>query len=137
MISTKGRYALRMLIDMAEHQSETYVTLREVASRQDISEKYLESITKRLVKGGILSAQRGKGGGYRLRLSPENVTVGQVLRLTEGPLLDPESTACPREAECRTLPLWKGMYELLNGYVDGITLASLMGGGEPGNSYVI
>ena len=142
LISTKGRYALRMLIDMAEHQSDSFVTLREVAERQDISEKYLESIAKRLVKGGILSAQRGKGGGYRLKQSPELFTVGRILRLTEGPLapvacLEPDSAPCPRAADCRTLSMWEGMFRMINEYVDSVTLASLMENGNSGDNYVI
>ena len=84
MISTKGRYALRVLIDMAEHQTDGYIPLKEIAKRQDISEKYLESIVKSLVKGGVVEGMRGKGGGYRLCKSPDQFTTGQILRLMEG-----------------------------------------------------
>ena len=142
MISTKGRYALRVLIDMAEHQSAGYVPLKEIAARQEISEKYLESIVKTLVQEGILTGLRGKGGGYRLSVSPEQCTVGHILRLTEGSLapvacLDAKSPACSRMAGCRTLPMWQGLSEVINGYLDKYTIADLMRRDEPGNDYVI
>ena len=86
LISTKGRYALRILIDMAEHQSDSYIPLKDVAARQEISEKYLETIVKLLVKDGILVGLRGKGGGYRLKKAPGQITVGHILRLTEDSL---------------------------------------------------
>ena len=113
MISTKGRYALRVLIDMAEHQAGGYVPLKEIAERQEISEKYLESIVKTLVKEQILEGLRGKGGGYRLRKEPDQYTVGQILRVMEGSLapvacLEEGSAPCARVASCRTLPLWSG-----------------------------
>ena len=142
MISTKGRYALRVMIDMAEHQGADYVPLKEIAARQEISEKYLESIVKTLVQAGILTGLRGKGGGYRMRVSPEQCTVGQILRLMEGTLapvacLDAKSPTCARMADCRTLPMWKGLYEVINEYVDRFTIADLMQLDEPGNNYVI
>ena len=142
MISTKGRYALRLLIDMAERQSAGYIPLKEIAARQDISEKYLESIVKTLVQEGILTGLRGKGGGYRLNVSPEQCTVGRILRLTEGSLapvscLDPKSPPCARVVGCRTLPMWQGLNELINDYLDKYTLADLMRPDEPGNDYVI
>lgn len=142
MISTKGRYALRVLIDMAEHQSDGYVPLKEIAARQEISEKYLESIVKTLVQDGILTGLRGKGGGYRLSVSPEQCTVGRILRITEGALapvacLDPKTPACARMADCRTLPMWTGLNQLINNYLDGYTLADLCHSQEPGNDYVI
>ena len=98
MISTKGRYALRVLIDMAEHQTEEYIPLKEIAARQEISEKYLESIVKTLVKGQVLEGLRGKGGGYRLRKAPAQYKVGDILRLMEGslaPVACLESGAAP------------------------------------------
>lgn len=112
MISTKGRYALRVMVDMAEHQAEGYLPLKEIAERQDISEKYLESILKVLVKHKFLTGLRGKGGGYRLTRAPEQYTVGSILRLTEGSLapvacLEQEPIECPRMAQCRTLPMWR------------------------------
>jgi len=142
MISTKGRYALRVLTDMAEHQTEGYVPLKEIAARQEISEKYLESIVKTLVQAGILTGLRGKGGGYRLGVSPEQCTVGRVLRLTEGSLapvscLEETAPSCVRMAECRTLPMWQGLNDMINEYLDRFTIADLMQVDEPGNDYVI
>ena len=142
LISTKGRYALRVLVDMAEHQSGGYVPLKEIADRQDISEKYLESIVKILVKGGILTGLRGKGGGYRLRENPDRYGVGELLRLCEGTLspvscLEADAEPCPRMADCRTLPLWRGLDETIAQYLDRFTLADLVRQSEPGNDYVI
>ena len=119
MISTKGRYALRVLIDMAEHQTDGYIPLKEIAKRQGISEKYLESIVKLLVKGGVVEGMRGKGGGYRLCKSPDQFTAGYILRLMEGSLapvscLDSGSAPCERASECRTLSLWAGLNEVIN-----------------------
>ena len=142
MISTKGRYALRVLTDMAEHQTEGYIPLKEIAARQEISEKYLESIVKALVQAGILTGLRGKGGGYRLGVSPEQCTVGRVLRLTEGSLapvacLEESAPSCVRMADCRTLPMWQGLNNMINEYLDRFTIADLMQVDEPGNYYVI
>ena len=142
MISTKGRYALRIMVDLAEHQSEGYIPLKETADRQEISEKYLESILKSLVKNKFLEGLRGKGGGYRLTRAPEEYTVGSILRLTEDSLapvscLDPGETACPRMANCRTLPMWQGLNKLINDYLDGITLAELMNQAQSGGDYII
>ena len=142
LISTKGRYALRVLIDMAEHQSENYVPLKEIAQRQDISEKYLESIVKALVKGGILTGLRGKGGGYRLRKPPEEYTVGTILQMTEGSLapiscLEEDAKPCTRMAECRTRAMWQGLDRTIQEYLDGFTIADLMQAEQPGDFYVI
>ena len=122
MISTRGRYALRVLVDMAEHQSTGFVPLKEIAQRQEISEKYLESIVKDLVKGGILEGLRGKGGGYRLRRAPDSCTVYEILALMEGTLapvacLEEDSAACPRMANCRTLPMWQGLDRVIEDYL--------------------
>ena len=141
-ISTKGRYALRVLIDMAEHQTDGYIPLKEIAKRQDISEKYLESIVKSLVKGGVVEGMRGKGGGYRLTKAPQLYTVGSILRLTEGSLapvtcLERGSQQCARMADCPTLPVWRKLDELVNNYLDSVTLADLMATGGVGNDYVI
>ncbi|MEA4992629.1 HTH-type transcriptional regulator IscR [bioreactor metagenome] len=141
LISTKGRYALRVMIDLAEHRTEGYVPLKEVAERQDISEKYLESIIKLLVKGKLLTGLRGKGGGYRLTKSPEEYSVGAVLRLTEESLapvacLEGESVSCPRMAECRTLPMWRGLDKVIRDYLDNITVADLTAS-DTGGNYVI
>lgn len=132
LISTKGRYALRVMVDLAERQADGYVPLKEIARRQEISEKYLESIIKLLVRAGFLSGLRGKGGGYKLTLSPEQYTVGAILRLTESSLAPvtclEEGAACPRTAECRTLPLWRGLGRVIDDYLDHITVADLAGG---------
>ena len=142
MISTKGRYALRVLVDMAEHQSEGYVPLKEIAQRQEISEKYLESIVKTLVKGGILTGLRGKGGGYRLGKSPDQCSVGTILRMTEGSLspvacLEPGASPCVRASACRTYQMWKGLDKVIGEYLDGFTIADLMQAEQPGDYYVI
>ena len=131
LISTKGRYALRVMIDLAEHQTEGYIPLKTIAQRQGISEKYLESIIKLLVKAQLLSGVRGKGGGYRLTKTPEQYTAGQILRLTEESLapvacLEPGASACSHAAECGALSLWQGLDQTINSYLDGITLADLM-----------
>ena len=132
MISTKGRYALRFLVDVAEHQGDGYVPLKDVAVRQEISEKYLEIVVKELVKGGLLTALRGKGGGYRLSRSPEEYNVKSILELMEGPLapvacLESGRNACPRKNICRTLPLWQGLDKVIADYLSQFTLLSLYG----------
>lgn len=142
MISTKGRYALRVLIDMAQHQTTGYLPLKEIAARQDISEKYLESIVKELVKARILEGLRGKGGGYRLTRTPDQITVGDVIRLMEGSLapvacLEKDSPPCARSAQCRTLSLWQGLNDLVNGYLDKFTIADLLRQDTDGFDYVI
>ena len=143
LISTKGRYALRVLIDIAEHQTPTgYIPLQEIADRQEISEKYLESIVKTLVTGGILVGLRGKGGGYRMNMDPEKCTVNQVLRLTEGSLapvacLESSQPICNRLQMCRTLPMWQGLDELISNYFEGFTIADLAQPVQPGDDYVI
>jgi Rrf2 family protein len=142
LISSKGRYALRVLTDMAEHQTDGYVPLKEIAQRQDISEKYLESIIKHLVRAGILSGLRGKGGGYRLSLPPDQITVWRILSLTEDSLasvscLEDGASPCDRAAECRTLSLWQGLDRVIREYLSGYTIADLMRSDEPGNDYVI
>ena len=142
MVSTKGRYALRVMIDLAEHDDGLYIPLKEIAARQDISEKYLESIVKLLTRNGDLVGVRGKGGGYRLTRSPEEYTVGSILRLTEGGLapvacLEQNPIECRRMSECRTLPMWRKLNTMINDYFDGITLADLVNTSPPGNDYVI
>lgn len=130
MISTKGRYALRFLVDIAEHQGNGFVPLKDVALRQGISEKYLEIVVKELVKGEMLAAIRGKGGGYRLKRSPEEYNVKSVLELMEGPLvpvacLEPGRDACPRSGSCRTLSLWQGLDRVISDYLSQFSLADL------------
>ena len=142
MISTRGRYALRVLADLAEHPSDSYVTLREISERQEISEKYLESIMKMLVRAGMLDGLRGKGGGYRLGRDPGEITVLDVLRATEGPLapvacLEEGSKACPRAGQCRTLPLWQGLDELVNNYLSGYTIRDIARPNPDGFVYMI
>lgn len=142
LISTRGRYALRVLIDLAEHQSDGYIPLKAIAQRQEISEKYLESIIKLLVKAKLLTGVRGKGGGYRMTRPPERYTVGQVLRLTEESLapvscLEDGADACERAAECRTLALWRGLDKAINDYLDSVTVADLMRRDGDGFDYVI
>ncbi|MDD6882484.1 MAG: RrF2 family transcriptional regulator [Eubacteriales bacterium] len=142
MISTRGRYALRVMIDLAEQQTNNFVPLKEIAERQEISEKYLENIVKNLVQNGFLEGLRGKGGGYRLVRDPDQYTVGSILRLMEGSLapvscLEQRAQPCGREAICRTLPMWRNLYELVNNYFDGITLADLIAPAQSGDDYVI
>ena len=142
LISTRGRYALRMLVDMAEHGSDGYMTLREVAQRQDISEKYLEAIVKDLVRRNILSGVRGKGGGYRLCRPPEQINVGEILDTMEGTLapvacLERDAAPCARASECRTLEFWRGLDAAIHSYVQSYTIADLMRKEDGGNDYVI
>ena len=130
LVSTKGRYALRVMIDLAEHQSAGLIPLKVIAQRQEISEKYLEIVVKELVKGGLLAAMRGKGGGYRLNRPPEDYRVKEVLELMEGPLapvacLEPGQEACPRQKACRTLSLWQGLDRVISDYLAQFTLADL------------
>ena len=137
MISTRGRYALRVMADMAQHGRDGYLPLKEIANRQEISEKYLESILMILVRQGLLTGVRGKGGGYRLTRPPEAYTVGEILRLTEGSLapvacLEEGADPCPRREKCVTLPMWKRLDDLIRQFFDGITLKDLMASpGEP------
>lgn len=142
LVSTRGRYALRVMVDLAERQTDGYIPLKEIARRQEISEKYLESIIKLLVRAKLLSGLRGKGGGYKLTLSPERCTVGAVLRLTEDSLapvscLEEGAAVCPRVADCRTLPMWQGLNRVINDYLDNITVADLAESLAPGDDYVI
>lgn len=137
MISTRGRYALRILLDLAEHQGESdYLPLKEVAERQEISEKYLESIVKSLVQAKILKGSRGKGGGYRLMKSPKECTLGSVLRLTEGDLapvscLEEGVVNCEKASECPTLPTWMRLNSLIQQFLDSVSLADLMEEDQP------
>ena len=129
LVSTKGRYALRVMVDLAEHQANGRTPLKEIAERQSISEKYLENILSTLVRNGVLSGMRGKGGGYCLTKSPDQFTVGQILRLTEGSLapvacLD-GGKGCERASECPTIGMWGKLDSMISGYLDGITIADL------------
>ena len=142
LISTKGRYALRVMVDLAEHSTDGFIPLKMIAARQNISEKYLENIIKLLVKAKLLTGVRGKGGGYQLAKAPEQYTVESILRVTEDSIapvscLDPDADACPHSAECRTLPMWRGLDKLITEYFENITLADLMRGEPDGYDYVI
>ena len=142
LVSTKGRYALRVMIDLAEHQADGFIPLKAIAERQEISEKYLENIIKLLVRAKLLAGVRGKGGGYRLAKAPEQYTVESILRITEDSMapvscLDANADACSRSAECRTLPMWRGLDKLITEYFENITLADLMHNDPGGYDYVI
>ncbi|MDO4488697.1 MAG: Rrf2 family transcriptional regulator [Eubacteriales bacterium] len=131
MISTKGRYALRMLLDLAEHQNCGYVALKDIAERQNISKKYLEQIIPILNKSNVLITTRGSQGGYRLAKTPDKYTVGDILRFTEGSLapvdcLINDPVQCERSGECATLPIWQGLYRVINEYLDSITLQDIL-----------
>lgn len=130
MISTRGRYALRVMIDLAEHGDTGYVPLKDISERQQISKKYLEIIVRDLVKGKMLTGVSGKGGGYRLSRKPEDYPVGEILELMEGSLatvacLSCEAAPCPRAGDCRTLPLWSEYDRLTHDYFYGKTLKDL------------
>jgi Rrf2 family protein len=130
MISTKGRYALRVMLDLAENQREGYIPLRDIAKRQEISEKYLETILPVLIRNHFLEGLRGKGGGYRLLREPETYTVGSILKLLESGLAPVACLACGkndcgRAAECKTLPMWETLHKMIDDYFEGITLADL------------
>ncbi len=142
MISTKGRYALRVMIDLSEHDRTKYIPLKEIAMRQNISDKYLEIIIKSLVQAHYVEGLRGKGGGYRLSRDPETYTVASILRLTEGTLapvacLECQPNTCDRAATCKTLPLWKGLDKVVNEYLEGISVADLCESYQKGDNYVI
>ena len=131
MVSTRGRYALRVMIDLAEHSDGGFIAMKEVAQRQAISLKYLERILPLLVEAGLVEGLRGKGGGYRLTREPDEYPLGEILRKTEGDLapvacLECGANPCSRTAECRTLPMWKELDAIINNYLDSKTLADLV-----------
>ena len=133
MISTKARYALRVMIDLAQNQQDGYIPLKDIAARQDISEKYLEIILKALVKGKIIKGLRGKGGGYMLTRSPEEYVIGEIIELTEGPLAPvacmlPDADPCPRQDTCMTLPLWQKYDSVIHDFFYNITLEDVLNG---------
>ncbi len=130
-VSTKGRYALRMLLDLAEHSGGEYVSLKDIAARQGISKKYLEQIVPILNRSDILKTNRGYQGGYKLSKSPEKYTLGDVLRLTEGslapvPCVEQDPPECPRADGCVMLEIWRGLGDAINNYVDSITLQDII-----------
>lgn len=130
-ISTKGRYALRIMLELASRNTDDYIPLRELTESQGISMKYLESIISVLVKANYVEGLRGKGGGYKLSKAPEEYTVGGILRLTEGSLapvscLECEENTCERADKCPTLPMWQKLHDFINNYFDSITLNDLL-----------
>ena len=142
MVSTKGRYALRVMIDLAEHDQAKYIPLKEIAQRQAVSEKYLESIVKSLTRANFIEGLRGKGGGYRLTKEASCYSVSDVLKITEGSLapiscLQDESNQCKRAVSCQTLPMWEGLYKVIDDYLSNITIADLANTGESADQYII
>jgi len=140
-ISTRGRYALRVMIDLAENYNGTYIPLKEIVERQEISQKYLEGIMTDLSKKHLVDALHGKGGGYKLTKEPQDYTVKEILICTEGSLepiacLEEGAPVCPREAECRTIKMWQGFSKLVNDYFEGISLQDLTKI-KPEDNYVI
>ncbi|MEA4965243.1 MAG: RrF2 family transcriptional regulator [Oscillospiraceae bacterium] len=141
MISSRGRYALRVMIDLAEHQNDGFIPMKDVVGRQDVSQKYVEHIMVLLSKNGLVEGVHGKGGGYRLNRPPEAYRVGEILRLTEGTLapvacLECGAKPCQRAAACRTLPMWSRLDHMIGEYLDSITIADLMKQ-DGGDGYVI
>ena len=137
IVSTKGRYALRVMLSFAQRGSDEYVPLKEIAEAEDISQKYLESIMTILSKAGFVDAVHGKGGGYRLNRKPEEYTVGSILKLTEGSLAPVSCTAqgaaaCSRTTCCQTLPMWERLEKMIDEFFEGITLADLLREGQTG-----
>ena len=142
MFSTRGRYALRILVDLTENQRDGYITLKEIADRQEISEKYMESIVKDLVRSGFLEGLRGKGGGYRLAKKAEYIRVLDVLTAMEGTTapvacLASGAKPCQRAASCRTLPLWKGLDEVVTDYLGRFSVQDLVKKDADGFDYMI
>ena len=131
MISTKGRYALRVMIDIAEHSAGEYVPLKDIAERQGISQKYLEQVIALLGRAELVSGLRGTGGGYRLTRDASEYTAGEILYAVEGSLapiacLKDKPNACPRSSDCATLPFWEGYYKVISDYVDGVKLSDMI-----------
>ena len=132
MISTRGRYALRVMLDLAEHKDEGFIPMKDVVARQEISKKYMEQIMPSLVKSGFVEGVHGKGGGYKLTREPSEYTAGEILRAAEGDLapvacLSCDAQECPRKSQCKTLPMWEKYNDLINGFFDSYTLESLLG----------
>ena len=130
IVSTKGRYALRVMIDLAEHTDDERIPLKEIATRQDISQKYIEAIMTLLSKHNLVDGVHGKGGGYKLNRKPEDYKISDILKVTEGTLapvacLECGAEPCPKKEVCRTLPMWQKLDHMINGFFDGIMLADL------------
>lgn len=141
-ISTKGRYALRMMVDLAQHSNEGFISLKDIAERQNISKKYLEQIVPLLNKSGVLRTNRGYQGGYMLAQPPEKYTVGNILRITEGNLsvvscLEQEPNLCQRQNECMTLYIWQGLNDVIAKYLDSITIQDIVDRESSGDDYTI
>ncbi|MBQ8396973.1 MAG: RrF2 family transcriptional regulator [Clostridia bacterium] len=133
IISTRGRYALRVMMDLAENSSGDYIAMKKIAERQGLPLKYLERILPVLTQNRIVEGIQGKGGGYRLTRRPEEYPVGEILRLTEGDLapvtcLECGAEPCEKRAECRTLPMWNKLHGIINAYLDSVTIADLIAG---------
>jgi Rrf2 family protein len=131
MVSTRGRYALRVIIDLAENADDGLIPMHKVAERQGISLKYLERILPELVSGRLVEGVHGKGGGYRLTKKPEEISVAEILKLTEGDIapvacLEDNAVVCDRMEDCRTLPVWKGLNERINEYLESVKISELM-----------
>ena len=144
MISTRGRYALRMMVDLAEHQKDGFVALKDIAERQEISKKYLEQIIPVLNRSSFLQTSRGFGGGYRLVKQPKDYTVGEILKATEGTFapvacLEGDVNTCPRCSECATLFVWSGLKKTVDAYLNSITLQDILDkkAENAGNNYNI
>lgn len=131
MITTKGRYAIRVMIDLAENENGSYIPLKDIAARQEISKKYLEIIVKDMVAGGLLKGASGKGGGYKLCRKPEEYVIGEILELMEGPLssvvcLAEKDFNCPRKEKCETLPMWVEYDQMVHDFFYGKRLSDLL-----------
>lgn len=131
MISTKGRYAIRVMLDLAKNNEGNYVPLKDIAERQEISKKYLEIIVKEMVTGGLVTGASGKGGGYKLNRKPEEYTIGEIIELMEGPLnsvacLTNRNFECPRMDFCQTLPMWKEFDQVVHDFFYSKTLQDLI-----------
>ena len=142
-ISTKGRYALRMMVDLAEHKENGFIALKDIAKRQNVSKKYLEQIVPVLNGAGLLTTNRGNRGGYKLSKEPSEYTVGEILRITEGNVapvscLEAEINFCERKDCCQTLFVWEGLYKAVNDYLDSITVQDILdrGGTSNGNCMI-
>ena len=131
MISTRGRYALRVMMDLAEHRDDGYIPMKEIAQRQGLSLKYIERIMPALSKNNLVEGVHGKGGGYRLSRTPKEYSLGEILRLTEGDLapvscLECDAEPCARRPDCRMFPVWSEFHDMTNAYFDSISLEALL-----------
>lgn len=141
-ISTKGRYALRIMVDLAEHNTGEYIRLKDISERQNITVKYLEQIMPLLTRAGYVRSYRGNNGGYKLARRPEDYTAGEIIRTTEGslapiPCLEDQPNLCERKEHCATLKFWEGLWQVINEYTDKFTLADLVEEHLGGDDYVI